>query len=221
MIRQVKPHGRAAGWLPNVLLLTISLALSLAMGEWVARSAGEDMTPPPPLTSYLASPWGSVMARAVAPDTANSHGSFDLERPLSKPVGTLRVAVLGDSFLGLPTLPHEVQAPQSIKRELDRMKGCGDRTCEILNFSVSSAGTVNELLRYRLDARRFAPDLTVVFFTVSNDARNNSVTLQPRMEAAPIPLPGFTLHPDGSLRKSRSLRRPAPTCITRVQLPTF
>ncbi|KFC63966.1 hypothetical protein FG93_05476 [Bosea sp. LC85] len=153
----------------------------------------EDMTPPAPLTSYLARPWGSVMAPQTAPGLVNSQGTFDLERTVDKPPGTRRIAILGDSFFGLPTLPHADQLPQQLDRTANERRLCGSDRCEVLNFSVSSAGTANEFLRYTHDARRYSPDLVLVYFTVSNDARNNSVEIQQLVEPAPIDLPGFVL----------------------------
>ena len=185
----------------NALLLVVSATVGLGACEGLARLMGEDMTAPMPLTSYVARPWGSVMDRHVAPDLINSHGAFDIEHSMEKPLGRIRLAILGDSFLGLPTLPHESQAPQMISNKLLNEGPCSG-SCEVLNFSVSSAGTGTELIRYQLDARRFSPDLTVVFFTVSNDARNNSPSLQPKVEAAPMPLPRFSVEADGTLRQS-------------------
>jgi hypothetical protein len=132
----------------------------------------------------------------------NTFGSFDVECTLAKPAGTYRIAILGDSFLGLPSLPHAAQTPQLLAKALNRGKAAENRHCyEVLNFSVSSAGTATEYLRYRHDARRFGPDLVLVFFTISNDMRNNSVVLQPRMEACPIALPGFVLDDAGQLQE--------------------
>jgi hypothetical protein len=184
----------------NLLLLAGSVIVSLVIGEIFLRVLGHTSQAPQPFTDYLPRPWGAVMARHVAPGMINSHQAFDVEHSLAKPRQVFRVALLGDSFLGLPSLPHTRQTPQRLEEELSRHPP-RDLTFEVLNFSVSSAGTANEYLRYLDDASRFAPDLVVVFFTVGNDARNNSVRLQPLMEANPFPLPGFVLEKDGSLKR--------------------
>jgi hypothetical protein len=185
--------------MPKLALLSATVIVALVGCEFACRWAGEDLMPPPPLTSYLARPWGSVLAPETAPGMVNSFGTFDVEHQQAKPAGTLRLATLGDSFLGLPTLPHAAQAPQLLQNTLNRSKSAN--TYEVLNFSVSSAGTATEYLRYLHDARRFAPDLVLVYFTISNDMRNNSVVLQPMMEACPIPLPGFVLTDAGELKE--------------------
>jgi hypothetical protein len=192
----------------RVLVKLSCLLASIIVGgvvcEIAARRLGEDMIPPQPFTSYLPRPWGSVMSPDIAPTgMVNSFGTFDVEHTLEKSPGTLRIATLGDSFLGLATLPHAEQTPQLLQATMnnDSLSRNTFGTFEVLNFSVSSAGTATEYLRYLHDARRFKPELVLVFFTVSNDVRNNSVVLQPMVEACPLPLPGFVLGADGGLKQ--------------------
>lgn len=189
----------------KIIVPVVTIILSIVPMEVIARWSGETLDPPEPLTSYLERPWGSVIAPQVAPEMVNKFGTFDRDHTLEKPAGIIRIATLGDSFLGLPSLPHAQQLPQLLE---ERLNAGIPLRYEVLNFSVSSAGTVTEYLRYKYDAHRFAPDITLVFFTISNDARNNSVILQPKMEACPIPLPGYVLDDAGNLQSSPML--PAP-----------
>ena len=72
----------------------------------------------------------------------NSGGMVDREHPLDKPEGTLRVALLGDSFTASEYLPTEEKFEGILERDLSRETG---RPVELLNFGVSAIETWNQL----------------------------------------------------------------------------
>ena len=109
-----------------------------------------------------------------------------------------RIATIGDSFLGLPRYAHEHQVYRQLEQTLN--SGQENKSHEVLNFSFTGFGTNNQLVYYQDHIRHFQPDIVVLFFTVSNDARNNSMMIEPLYGNANLHKPGFILDEEGQLR---------------------
>ena len=79
----------------------------------------------------------------------SSAGLRDREHTVDKPPGTVRVAVLGDSFAEA----FQVAADQTfwvvLERELGRCPAYAGRAVEEINFGVGGYGTAQELLILR------------------------------------------------------------------------
>jgi hypothetical protein len=91
----------------------------------------------------------------------NSHGFRDLERPLAKPAGTIRVALLGDSFVEAIQVPFEKTAGHLLERRLNAGRGAASRAArgyEVLNFGISNHGVGQYLLTWEAYAGKFEPD---------------------------------------------------------------
>jgi hypothetical protein len=101
----------------------------------------------------------------------NSFGMRDRERALEKGTGTVRIAVLGDSF----TEAFHVKNDETFTRVLEKAQG---GKIEVLNFGVAGFGTVQQLLTYREKVRQFKPDIVILAFLSANDMRNNSRVLE-------------------------------------------
>ncbi len=177
----------------RLLIVVLSVAVTLLVIEGGLRLNGERPQLPIEYPDYVARPYGPDLSPASFPNWMNSHGAFDVEHSLEKPPGIYRIGLLGDSFLGLSIYPHEKQVPQVLQATLN------DPSIEVLNFSVSSAGTATAYIRYLEQASHFDLDLVLLFFTAGNDPRNNSIVLNPLVEANPFPIPGFRLNENGEL----------------------
>ena len=127
----------------------------------------------------------------------NSDGLRDREHPRAKPPRTLRIAVLGDSYMQAMNVPWPDAFPARLEREL--------RTClapvapEVINFGVSGYGTAQELLTFQLQAADYHPDIVLTAFYAGNDLTDN---YGPTADtAAPFyALDGDTLSLDTSFR---------------------
>ncbi|HTQ79783.1 MAG TPA: SGNH/GDSL hydrolase family protein, partial [Thermoanaerobaculia bacterium] len=84
-------------------------------------------------------------------------------------VGTLRIAVLGDSCTESLQVPLAGTFWSLLPGELGR---CG-RKVETLSFGVSGYGTAQELLMLRTRVWKYHPDLVLLAFYTGNDVRNN------------------------------------------------
>jgi hypothetical protein len=167
----------------NAIVLIISLAVALILSELALWLFGFDYAPfyrPDPITGLglrpNASGWQHREGRAYI--SINSAGMRDRDRPVRKPAGTYRIAVLGDSY----TEGFQVDVEATFWRLLEkRLQTCGfqqGKTIDVLNFGVSGEGTGQELLVLETRAMRYEPDLVLVAFFQGNDVRNNSRELE-------------------------------------------
>lgn len=108
----------------------------------------------------------------------NREGFRGPARSVRKPPGTVRVAVLGDSY----ALGIGVDYPQTFSAVMERrLAGCPallGRRVEVLDFGVDGYGTAQELLTFTRHASRYEPNAVVLTVTTGNDLRNNSVILE-------------------------------------------
>ena len=71
----------------------------------------------------------------------NRHGFRDVERTLKKPEGTIRIAVLGDSYTQAREVPFETTFVNRAERQLALCNASAGRPIEMLNFGVASFNT--------------------------------------------------------------------------------
>jgi hypothetical protein len=107
---------------------------------------------------------------------------------LSKPPGTLRIVLLGDSVAEARQVPYRESFCSVIERKLrecpplqrspDSVTARKTKAAEVLDFGCDGYGTAQELIMLRQRVWRFAPDVVVLVFFSGNDVRNNSVRLE-------------------------------------------
>jgi lysophospholipase L1-like esterase len=134
----------------------------------------------------------------------NSHGYRDRERSVAKPEGTLRIAVLGDSFAEARQVALEDTFVAVLERLLAGDRRFDGRTIEVLNFGVSGYGTTQELLALRRDVLAFQPDQVILAMFTGNDIADNSKALSHPMDTRPY----FTLQGDQLVLDSSFLDSP-------------
>jgi hypothetical protein len=117
------------------------------------------------------------------------------ERTIAKPNGTLRIALLGDSFTEALQVDDDVSFARLVERRLAARIG---RPVEVLNFGVSGFGTAQEYLQLKHRVWAFAPDAVVVDVLTANDVADN----HPTLNRAPH-MPSFRVV-DGALRLDES-----------------
>jgi hypothetical protein len=119
---------------------------------------------------------------------SNSEGFRGPEYSLVKPPGTLRIAVLGDSFAEAQHVAFEDTFCSVIQRDLQGQcpfaiggDGKSQRlfaNVEVMNFGCDGYGTAQELQTLRHSVWQYSPDVIVLAFFNGNDVRNNSVDLE-------------------------------------------
>jgi hypothetical protein len=130
----------------------------------------------------------------------NSDGLRDREHTLEKPAGTLRVAVVGDSYAEAFQVAQDAAFWSVMERRLQDCPALRGRRVEVINFGVSGYGTAQELITLRERVWSYSPDIILLAVTTNNDVLDNSRALKLTDE-----IPYFTLR-DGQLVLDNSFR---------------
>jgi hypothetical protein len=95
-----------------------------------------------------------------------------------KPAGqTIRIAMLGDSFVDAANVAEDEALNRVVEKELKTCPAIGNRNVEVLNFGVSGYGTAQQYLLLQQQVAAFQPELVVLAFYAGNDVMNNSRAL--------------------------------------------
>lgn len=200
--------------LKNIALLSISGVFAILMAEAGLRIAGVSY---PQWYVEDADLGGALRPGAQgryhdegdAYVEINSAGMRDREHPLRKPPGTLRIAVLGDSFAEA----MQVDRDRTFWAVLEqRLRGCpvlNGREPEVLNFGVSGYGTAQEYIALQQRVWPYDPDIVLLAFFTGNDVRNNDRTLNGGAAIPYFHLNNGRLALDDSFRKLLATPQPA------------
>jgi hypothetical protein len=174
-------------------LILAGIVMAFVVTEVAVR--GFDLAPPELYTydPYVgwklkagASGWQTHEGQAFI--EVNRDGFRGPDYSFEKPPGTLRIAVLGDSFTEAQHVPFGDTFCAVMQRDLQAQ--CpfaigGDRQprrlfnqVEVMNFGCDGYGTTQEFLTLRHWVWRYSPDVVVLAFFNGNDVRNNSVVLE-------------------------------------------
>jgi hypothetical protein len=136
----------------------------------------------------------------------NSAGFRGPEFAKEKPPGTIRIAVLGDSYTEAIQVPYEDTFASVAARRLTECPMLKGRRIEALNFGVDGYGTAQELVTLREKVWAYHPDIVVLAIFLGNDVRNNSVTLEGNLCRPFYVEGGGKLAPAGPFESSNSFR---------------
>ena len=170
-------------WLGKLAVSGGALLLTLLAAEGGARFVEgraaayqvSYLTAYDPLLGWSKIPNGSVenVTREFhVVERINSKGLRGPEVPYRKPADSLRVLLLGDSFLEGYGVNEEDLLSSEVRRRLSENT---DATVEVVNAGTVGYATDQELLFYELEGRKYNPDFTVLLFYV-NDVWFNSKT---------------------------------------------
>jgi lysophospholipase L1-like esterase len=155
------------GWLARLLVLLAATTVALKVGDlalgWLRNTEQRHLLRLPANASFR-----HQSTEFDYTYTANSLGLRGPERPLAKPAGTRRIAVIGDSQVaGFGVADEEV-----LTVRLEKLLNADSKTAtEVINVGRTGSSTIREYDLYRLIARRFSPDIVVLAFFLGNDLR--------------------------------------------------
>src|SRR5215204_3329990 len=132
----------------------------------------------------------------------NSHGLRDFEHSFAKPVNTIRIAVLGDSFAEALQVSIENTFWSVMQRQLQPSLAARGKNVEVLNFGVSGFSTARELIMLRKQVWQYEPDVVILLITAGNDIKDNSPVLTGYEEGLP-----YFVNQNGSVKLDDSLLR--------------
>lgn len=107
----------------------------------------------------------------------NRAGFRDSEHAKPKPLDTVRIAVLGDSYVEALQVPIEESFWRVMERELRECDDLRKRQIEVVNFGVGGYGTAQELITLRHYVWDYSPDIILLAFVTGNDISDNSPEL--------------------------------------------
>ncbi len=170
------------GLLGSLALAAAAVVAALAIAEIALRS----LITQPDFSSYdRGAGWtlnpgtaGWQHQEGTAWLAINREGFRGPEVTERKPPGTVRIAVLGDSFTEAQQVALESTFCAVMQRKLGECLAPGAGPVQVLNFGVDGYGTTQELIALRRRVWRFDPDAVVLAFFTGNDLRNNSIVLE-------------------------------------------
>ena len=137
----------------------------------------------------------------------NSDGLRDREHAREKTAGTLRIAVVGDSYAEALQVEQSEAFWAVMERRLQECpEFTGGRLVEVINFGVSGYGTAQELITLRTKVFSYSPDIVLLAVTTNNDITDNSLALKKTDEIPYFVLRDGRLVPDDSFRDSRAFQ---------------
>lgn len=173
--------------LKNILLSLLSIALTLGVLE-----IGVRIFAPVPLvasdlflvTERLPEIQARTARRALKPNVEcrqtsseydvavriNDKGLRDAPHPYTKPPHTVRILVLGDSFVFGYGVEEGQRFTNLLEARLNDAKS--DRHYEVISAGVPSWGTTDELLYLQEEGLKYHPDIVLLCF-YENDVRDN------------------------------------------------
>jgi hypothetical protein len=140
---------------------------------------------PHPVLGWVLEPdaeYVNEMPEGAVSVSYSSRGWHDIEHSQNQEEGTLRVLVLGDSFMEA----YSVELEDAFHRQLGKIAANDGLELEVINFGVGGYGTLQQYLVFRELGLSVKPDLVLLGFYVGNDVRNNSLTLESKLATSSL-----------------------------------
>ena len=131
--------------------------------------------------------------------TLNSEGFHDVEHAVEKPADTVRIAVVGDSYVEAFQVGRDAAFTNFIASEARECGAFDGKNIEVLSFGVSGYGTAQERLLLQEKVLQYSPDIVMLAMTTNNDITDNL------RELKETPIPYYVLQ-DGKLVADESFR---------------
>ena len=165
--------------LGRLLLVLISVSVAFFALELLVRFLPSPYSPDtsPIFTCHNSLGWiGAPGFHGVLEDANyqqelvfNSLGMHDTEHTLEKPPHTIRILMLGDSFVHAVQVNEEATAHQVLEDYLNQREQADTFSFEVMSGGVVNWGTNQQLVYYREQGRYFQPDLVLLMFYIGND----------------------------------------------------
>ncbi|HXD30919.1 MAG TPA: SGNH/GDSL hydrolase family protein [Pyrinomonadaceae bacterium] len=136
----------------------------------------------------------------------NADGLRDREHAVTKPAGTIRIAVIGDSYPEALPVNIEDAFWSVMAGKIEQCGAFGSNKIEVINFGVSGYGTTQELLTLRDQVWKYSPDVVMLTVTTNNDISDNLRELKKTDQVPYFLLREGKLSLDDSFRNTSTFR---------------
>jgi hypothetical protein len=203
-----KPLSRRTG---KFLLIVFGVVLGASVAEIGLRIAGysyPEFYTPDGSRGYALRPnmEGWYRKEGEAYVRINSDGLRDREHQKTKPAGTIRIAVIGDSYPEALPVAMEEAFWSIMEKKIQDCGVFGGRKVEAINFGVSGYGTAQELITLREHVWQYEPDVIMLAFTTNNDVTDNVHALKKTDEVPYFVYREGKLVLDDSFKETRAFR---------------
>jgi hypothetical protein len=123
---------------------------------------------------------GWYRAEGEAYLSINSLGYRDREHDRVKPENTVRIAILGDSFVEARQVALEDTFWHRLSAELQACDAFDGKHIEALSFGVGGYNTSQEYITLEKDVFGFSPDIVLLAMFLGNDIAENSKNIRER-----------------------------------------
>jgi hypothetical protein len=202
---------RSTRLIGKLLLIGCGLFLGCGVAEITLRLAGysyPEFYQPDQSRGYSLRPnmEGRYRKEGDALVRINSDGLRDREHAMTKPPGTIRIAVIGDSYPEAFPVPMPDAFWSIMEKKLQQCGAFGGRPIEVINFGVSGYGTAQELITLREHVWQYAPDIVMLAVTTNNDVSDNLRPLKKTNEVPYFVYYEGKLALDDSCKEARGFR---------------
>ena len=160
----------------NLLLACMAMLLALLFSEVLLRLLGVDYpvfvwTDPIRGVAHIpGAKGGKTLPGGHRWVEMNRDGWRGPDVEVEHPPGTLRIALLGDSFIEAFEVPFDSTVGEVVERRLTALRGS---PVEVLNFGNGGYGTTQEFLTLQHEVWKYSPDLVLLAVTTGNDISDN------------------------------------------------
>lgn len=197
--------------LPKLALILLGLSFGAIAAEITLRVAGysyPEFYQPDQSRGYSLRPnmAGRYRKEGDAFVRISSDGLRDREHALTKPPGTIRIAVIGDSYPEAFPVSLTEAFWSIMEKQLSQCGAFAGKQVEVINFGVSGYGTAQELITLREHVWQYAPDVVMLTVTTNNDISDNLRALKKTDEVPYFVYREGKLALDNSFQQSRGFR---------------
>lgn len=131
-----------------------------------AGVGNEEFLEPDPVLGVRHIPGKKVVWRleGFSDERLSSAGLRDRERQITKPVNTIRVALLGDSATEGMQVPLADTYGMQLERTLNAKYSGTGKQVEVLNFGCSSYSNGQEMIQLSKDVAQYQPDVVILMY---------------------------------------------------------
>jgi len=162
-------------WLKNICISCIAVVVFTIILEIIIRTthlfgARISWAKPDPVIVYRFTPnatyWYLKENNHPITGNINKYGWRDRDWSILKPVNTVRIAVLGDSFVEA----FQVESNRTFLALTEMILNSDKKiNYELMNFGISGVTQTEELIILENDVIKFSPDAVILFFYSNND----------------------------------------------------
>lgn len=171
-------------WFAGVALKPLQpFSTEIAQQVQELKEAGASYLMPDPRLGWTIAPSSTTRDGRYSANSIGVRGTREFA--VEAAPGTMRVALFGASYVFGDEVPIEQSFGHHLQTELSERRG--DQPAEVMNFGVGAYGHDQAYLRWKLEGRRYAPDVVALGYQPGNCKRNLNVVRKFKRRRTKVP----------------------------------